>query len=318
MEESSRKFLGIKGNGVGWILATLATLIWSGNFIVARGLKEVIPPVTMSVLRWGVAAVILFPFAWKQLREDWPMIRAQWKLLLPISFFGITAFNTLLYQAAHDTEVINMSLIAISGPLFVVTLNRLLYKESISSIKVIGFLVVITGLLFLLTKGHLERLLQLTFSRGDLFMALGALLFSIYTVLLRKKNPKIRMGSTLLFLFISGTLMLFPFWYWELSVYTKKIPIDGSTIPGILYIAVLAALASYYCWNSAVAKIGSTNTAAIYNLLPFFSALAAALLLGEKLMMVQVFSGIIILAGVFLITTGEKMQFLLRRKKSGA
>ena len=36
----------------GIILALLATLVWSGNFIVSREMVGALPPVTLAFLRW--------------------------------------------------------------------------------------------------------------------------------------------------------------------------------------------------------------------------------------------------------------------------
>jgi drug/metabolite transporter (DMT)-like permease len=37
---------------IGISLAVLATLIWSGNFIIARGVIKTIQPVTLAFYRW--------------------------------------------------------------------------------------------------------------------------------------------------------------------------------------------------------------------------------------------------------------------------
>ena len=39
----------------GYLFAIGATAIWSGNFIVARGLADSIPPVRLTFWRWVVA-----------------------------------------------------------------------------------------------------------------------------------------------------------------------------------------------------------------------------------------------------------------------
>jgi len=54
--------------GIG--LAVLATLIWSGNFVVARVVIKEIPPVSLSFYRWLFAAIILFPFAYKKFKKE--------------------------------------------------------------------------------------------------------------------------------------------------------------------------------------------------------------------------------------------------------
>lgn len=296
----------MKGNKyTGYLLALAATLVWSGNFIVARGLRDTVPPVTLAVIRWGIAAICVLPFVWKEMREEWPLLRKQLGLLMAISFLGISLFNTLLYIAAHHTTVVNMSLIAITCPLFIALLNKIFFKERYGLLKSLGFVLVIAGLLLLISKGNIEVFRGLHFSKGDLLMGASALLFSIYSVLLRKKDPRISNGSFLGFTFTAGCLMLIPFLALEHHWQEINVPFNMNTIPQFLYIGLGASLFCYYCWNRSVGIIGSTNASAIYNFIPLFSAVEAALLLKEELLVIQLISGIIILGGVFMITMGK-------------
>jgi len=52
-----------------------ATAIWSGNFIIARGLHESIPPVSLAFYRWLVAVIVFLPFAIKPLIHEWKIIK---------------------------------------------------------------------------------------------------------------------------------------------------------------------------------------------------------------------------------------------------
>jgi len=51
-----------KQSTAGYLFALAATAFWSSNFIVARGLSDSIPPVTITFLRSLVAVVVLIPF----------------------------------------------------------------------------------------------------------------------------------------------------------------------------------------------------------------------------------------------------------------
>jgi len=53
----------------GYLFAVGATAIWSGNFIVARGFSDSIPPVSLALYRWIVAVIVFTPFAIKNLMQ---------------------------------------------------------------------------------------------------------------------------------------------------------------------------------------------------------------------------------------------------------
>jgi len=59
----------------GALLAILATIIWSGNFIIARGVIHSIPPVTLSFYRWLTATIILLPFVWNSFYQHTDLIK---------------------------------------------------------------------------------------------------------------------------------------------------------------------------------------------------------------------------------------------------
>ena len=65
----------------GILLAILATIIWSGNFIIARGVIKQIPPVSLAFYRWLSASIIIFPFAVKQSKVEWKIVKQSWHYL---------------------------------------------------------------------------------------------------------------------------------------------------------------------------------------------------------------------------------------------
>ena len=189
---------------LGFAYALLAVTIWSGNFILASGLANTIPPIALAALRWVCATVVFLPFAWKHLRRDWPAIRANKLPLLAAAITGVTLFNTILYLSAHTTDTVNMALIASTTPVFVVILSRIFLGEPISYLRAAGLAVAITGMTVIATRGSLDILLDLTFREGDLWMLLAGLLWAVYSILVKRKPPEISQYSYLAVIFVTG------------------------------------------------------------------------------------------------------------------
>ncbi|MBK7109602.1 MAG: DMT family transporter [Bacteroidetes bacterium] len=290
----------------GYILALLATLIWSGNFIVARDLNASYSPVSISFFRWVIATVVILPFALPHLKRDFKLLIAQWRLILVLSLTGVTVFNTLIYLAAHTTSAFNLSLFAITAPIYVVFFNWMFYKEIITRNQTIGFIILLVGLLVLLSKGNPEKILELEFNRGDLWMAVAASIFAFYSSLLRKKNPALGNLSFLSSTFILGVFMLIPFFIIDLMSSSLPLKFTTSSTLQFIFIGVGPSIISYYLWNKSVVEIGSTKAATIYNTLPIFSAFFAALFLNEQVLAIQIVSSAIIVAGVLLVLLGKR------------
>ncbi len=281
----------------GILFALAATVIWSGNFIVARGLTDTVPPITLAFLRWATAFVVLFPFGLRPFLRQWPVVRRRWRYLACTSLIGITLFNTFLYVAAHTTTALNLSLIAITSPMFILVFARLFLGERITGRRLAGVAVVVCGIVLLVTKGDLGRLAALQFAVGDVWMLAGAMLFGGYSILVRRMPEPMEQGAFLFALFGLGTLMLAPgaLWEWQQGLRFAFTPLILGTMA---YVGVGASLVAFWCWNKAVASIGPAQAGMVYYSLPLFSGIEAVLLLGEPVSWVHLVSGVLILGGI--------------------
>ena len=207
-----------KNTYIGVGLAVLAAIIWSGNFIAAKGVTKQIPAVSLAFYRWLTAAVIIFPFAIKNFRSEWKVVKLSWKYLFWASLTGIALFNTFVYIGAHYTSAINLALIGTTtSPIMAIVLARIFLKEKIDRLKIAGMVLCICGVLFLLSHGSIQNLLTFQFTRGDGWILVAALCFAIYNTLVRKKPSAISPINYLFIIFSFGTILLFPFYLWEIS-----------------------------------------------------------------------------------------------------
>ena len=283
----------------GYLSAIAATLFWSGNFTIARGVTENIPPISLAYWRWMTAIIILTPFALKSLISDWVLIKKHYIYLSITSFLGVSLFNTLIYIAGHSTTAINMSLIAITFPVFIIIISRFIFNELITLNKGAGIILVIGGVILLITKGDLSILKNISFVAGDLWMLLAAISFALYSILLKQKPVGLGTRSFQLSTFVIGLVFLTPFYIWESFNTSFQIQeININIVYSILYLGIFASLFSYILWGKAVEFLGPTKSSMIYYTLPIFSGIFAYLLLGEKIENIHLLSMLLILAGV--------------------
>ncbi len=293
----------------GYLSAIAATLFWSGNFTVARGVIESIPPVSLAFWRWMTAVIILMPFALTKLFSDWNIIKSNIKYITITSILGISLFNTLIYIASHTTTAINLSLIAITFPVFIIVFSKYIFNEPITLNKWMGIILVAGGVITLITKADFSILKSISFSIGDLWMLLAAIIFAIYSILLKKKPVKLSTRSFQLSTFIIGLLFLLPFYIWEsLNTNFQIQSVSNNTLLSILYLGLFASLFSYVLWGKAVATIGPTKSSIIYYTLPIFSGLLAYIMLGEKIEVIHIISMLLIMAGVLTAMSERKFS----------
>jgi len=287
---------------VGYLFAFGATAIWSGNFIIARGLHESIPPVSLAFYRWLVAVIVFLPLAIKPLIHEWRIIKKHPGYFSITALLGITTFNTLIYIAGHTTTAMNLSLIAITFPVFIIILSRILYKEYVTIKKGIGIALVLIGVVMLITKGSVSVLFNISFNIGDVWMLLASMIFAVYSLFLKNKPEQISVMALQLSIFILGLLFLFPFFLWEQTTIHHSI-FTWITIPAILYIGIFASLGAFIFWTKAVMILGPAKAGMVYYTLPLFSGFLAHLFLSESINMIYFYSMLLIFIGI--VTTNR-------------
>ena len=284
--------------GIG--LAILAAFIWSGNFIIARGVNKQIHPISLAFYRWLLASVIIFPFAIKQFQSEWLSVKRSWHYLFWVSLTGVALFNTFVYIGAHYTTAINLTLIGTTtSPIVATILARIFLREEIGWMKLAGLIFCVTGVLFLLSKGDFQNLLTLKFSSGDLWVVIAAFCFAIYNTLVKKKPASISPVNFLFVIFWAGTILLLPFYLWEMKS-TEPTDWNSDLLISILYLGLGASVICFWIWNIAISKIGASRTILFGNLIPIFGTTGSVIFLHEQFTWIHIVSMIIVFAGIVL------------------
>jgi drug/metabolite transporter (DMT)-like permease len=286
---------------LGFLFALLAVTIWSGNFLIASGFVDDIPPVTLAALRWLTATAVFLPFARKDLRRDMQALFDNRLELIVAAVTGVTLFNTLVYVSARTTDAVNMALFASTTPVFVVILARIFLKERISLLRWLGLAVAIAGMLAIATRGNPDVLLHLTFRPGDIVMLVAGFLWAVYSILVKRKPPTISRNAYLGATFLLGTIPLVPAALIE-QCFAPAWTFTPAVLGAVLYIGVLASLVAFFLWNSAIMHIGPGNAALFQYFMPVFSGIGAWLLLGQPVTMVHGVGFVLIFSGVVMAT----------------
>ncbi len=291
---------------VGIAFALLATALWSGNFVVARGWSDSIHPFSLAFYRWSVAVLVFTPFALCSVIRDWKVIRTKLPYISITALLGVSTFNTLIYFAGRSTPALNLSLIALTFPIFILIISSLFFKEKITLLKALGIIIVLTGVLIIISQGQLSTLLQFSFHSGDPLMLLAAFTFSIHSILLKNKPKGISIISFNYMTFLIGLMILLPFYLFRIIETAEPETINISMFGAILYIGIFASLISFTSWNKAIEKIGAPSAGMIYFLLPLFSGIAAWLFIGEKLEFYHLISAALIIIGILISNRSVK------------
>ncbi len=289
---------------LGLFYAFGATLLWSMNFVVARGIADAVPPAALSWWRWVIATLVLLPIAGPLAWRQRQLLYRHWRFIGGCGLLVVALFNLLMYRAAHYAEAFNLSLMAISSPVMMLLLAAATGQQRLTLRHSLGISLTLFGIVLLLTEGELTRLAQVQLGEGELWALAGAATFAVYSLLLRARPPELAQNSFLLGMFAMGTLCLLPayWWEWQQGAVTYWEPLS---VGSVLYLGLGASLLGFYWWNRAVARLGAANAGAIYFSLPLFAGVGAALLLGEPIGHLHWICGGLIISGIGVIQRAQ-------------
>lgn len=280
------------------IFPLLAVLIWSVNMVVTKMAARVISPAAISFYRWVVAVLVLAPFTLPGVLRQWALIRPNLWRLAVLGALGMGVYQGLLYVAAATTTATNMGIITSMVPLLTIAVGTLILHERPTRMAVLGALVALLGLGILLGEGDPRRLLSVGGTVGDVLMAVAALSYALYGVLLRKWSLPMGVWQSLFMQAVFVVLFQIPFF-----VLSAPSPLTAQNLPMVLYAAIFPSLFAPYFWMQGVNHLGPNRASIFLNLMPVGTVVIAALTLGEHPHAYHIVGGLLALAGVSLAQT---------------
>jgi drug/metabolite transporter (DMT)-like permease len=295
-----------RSNQIGAILAIIACVIWSGNFVISRYAIHLAGPITLAFFRWSIATLIMIPLAFKNFKAELPIFIANKNYFFWMGLVGFAIYNTLIYKAWNYTTAINMALIgSVIHPIVATVLAAIFVNEKLHWKNIAGIVIGIIGIIFLITKGEIATITQFKFSTGDLWMVAAGFCFGTYNVFVRKKPAGISSNSFLFVLFAIGAILLLPFSIYE-SSYVQPVVYNLHFLYVVLYLGIGNSTIAYFLWNNAIHKLGAGKTSLFGTLIPLLSSMEAVWLLNEQFNNFQIISGLIIISGIVINTWPSK------------
>ncbi|MGE7672883.1 DMT family transporter [Lysinibacillus sp. NPDC094403] len=275
----------------------LTSLLWGGNFVVAKSLVNHASPLTLTSLRWLIAVAVLFPIVWWKEKRLLPSRDA----LLPLLIMGITGvvlFNIFQFLALERTTSTNVGLISTLNTISIAFFSFIFLKEKINILQALSMLVSLLGVLLVLSKGNINLLFSFHFNLGDLWMLAAVCVWGIYSVCNKWAMKTTSPLMANLYSGIFGLLVLLPF---NLKDFTIS-NVNHSFILSLLYTGFISTVVCMVLWSIGIQKLGATTSGVFLNFNPIFTALLAFLFLGESISWTQGIGGLIVIIGCFLFS----------------
>ena len=266
------------------LLLTVPPVLWAGNAIVGRLVRDAVPPMTLNLIRWSIALLILLVLGRAALRHGSGML-SNWRRYSLLGLTGIGLYNSLQYLALQSTTPINATMVASGVPVWMMLVGRLFFGVPVRRRQVGGALLSIAGVLVVMCRGDLAQLAALRLVVGDVYMILATIAWSFYSWILmqRKDVPGLR-ADWAAFLMVQvayGVLWSGVLAGGEWALQEVRIVWSWPLAAALLYVAIGPAIIAMRCWGAGVQRAGPALGAFFINLTPLFAALLSSAFLGE-------------------------------------
>ena len=281
-----------------YLLLAIAPFFWACNWIIGRGLHADVPPFAMTFYRWSFALAFMLPFALPHVRRQWPLIRANARVLALLGVLGVGSHNALAYIALNYTTATNGVILNSFIPVMIIALSWLFLRQRLSNLQLAGVAVSLAGVLTILSQGSVERLASFRLNPGDVVVMFSMLLWSLYTICLRWRPPGLHMLAFLFVIACVGDLAVLPFYLGE-SAFIRTPQWSAQALAALAAIGLFSSFLAYIVWNRGVEQVGASVAGLFVHLMPVFGTVLAWFFLDEKLRLYHLAGIALILAGIY-------------------
>ena len=268
-----------------------------------------ISPITLSAVRWGLAALILLPFGWKVFKPSSALWQNKSRFLV-LGLLGVGSYNVLLYLALQTSTAINVTLIGASMPIWMLLIGAVLYQVKPTLLQMLGALVSLVGVTVVLTRGEPASLLSMEVVMGDLFIMLATILWAFYSWMISRPGQSTERqwpwAEFLMAQVFIGFMWTMLFEGVEIATGHAFIDLNYWTGALIVFVAIGPSLIAYRCWGLGVNGAGPTVAAFFANLIPLFTALLSAAILGDPPQLFHGLAFVLIVVGILVSSTARK------------
>jgi len=274
-----------------WGLLILLGAIWGGSFFFARIAVAEIPPLTLVLLRVGIAAIALH--LWLALRgPSFALALPHWQLFLALGITNNVIPFSLIFLGQTELGAGIASVLNSTTPFWTIVIaNAVTSDEKLSWNKVVGVLFGIAGTAIMIGPGLIAGLGGPVWAK---FALIGASVSYAVALLvarhLRVVPPTVVATGQL----TVSTLVMLPIALLA-GGSAGFVGTSAHVWAAVFGLALLSTSFAYLLYFVIIARAGATNASLVTLIVPVSAILLGALFLGERLELFD-FAGMALIA----------------------
>ena len=286
------------------LIIILATFLVGGSFVVSQKLSGIIDPISITLLRFVIASLVLVPIIFFNQNYRKKLIPTFNRAMI-ISFF-YSLFFIGLFKALEYTTALNTGTIFTLVPFITAVFSIFIFNQKISLISYLVYFIGIIGTSMVVFRGNLELFLSLSLNNGDIIFLLAIFSMALYSICMKYFHKEDDELIVLVFMTLFGGVI-----WMSLALIIFEIPLNWTKIGTeeflyIIYLSILATLVTSYLYQRGTIFLGPKKVMAYVYLNPTAIVIISFLSEFEKINLFMFFGILISAIATFVLLYKNK------------
>lgn len=283
-------------------MISLAAILWGVIALFVKELADIgFSPMEIVAIRVTVAFVLLVIVGIAFFRKQLKVKAKDIPIFLGSGIISIVFFNWCYFTTINQMNLSLAVILLYTAPAIVVLLSRFIFKEKLTTQKIIAVLGTLLGCILITGIGSTSKdALTLAGLLTGLGSGLGYALYSIFgKIALRRYQP----FTITLYTFLFATAFLLP-----LTALWEKAPLlfQPNTIFWGLGLGLLPTVLAYIFYTKGLEKVESSKAAIIATIEPIVATILGIILYHEGMNMFQIVGTGMIFSSVIIVNLQRK------------
>jgi len=298
------------------LLLILSAMMFASNGIASKLLLDGhITAWRLAQIRAITACAILALYLWSRSPKTFHIKRSEILPLVSYGVIGIAMVQALYFLAISRMHVSIALLIEFTAPVWIVVYLRVIKRKHVPNQMWLALIMALTGLAIISQIWDGLKLDNIGVIAG--FGASFALAF-YFLCGESMSNYRDNQSITMWGFFFAGFAwcLVLPMWNFPFEVFTTSIPLEGAlegnSTSGwvlILYVVLIGTILPYLCVMVGLKNLKASTTSAFGLLEPIFAGIVAWIWFAEAWTLIQLFGGVIVIAGIYLADQARSKTF---------
>lgn len=233
-----------------------------------------------------------------------PVEKKDLKRMALLALFGVGINQVLFIWGLSLTSSINSAIIMISNPIMVMIFTLIILKERITGTKVAGLSLAVLGALVILSyRGNFE--LGSDTMAGDLMTFVNSISWAVFVVMMKPLITKYNTATAMRWVFLFGSIYISPIGI-PAALGTNWAAFSAYAVFCLSFVVIGTTYIAYFLNIYGLKELSPNTVSAYIYLQPFLTTIFAVAVGNDTLTPTKLASGLLIIAGLYLVTKKNK------------